>query len=146
MDNASTRRVLIVANKTAATPALIEAVRTRVRRGDVTFHLLVPNPDVGDWRPSGLQHPDFRHGDQVLAMALPLLDEAAGSDVTGSVSIRHDPMDAIEEAVATGDYDEIILSTLPHHVSEWLHLDLPSRVAHLGLPLTSVLARAGERV
>jgi hypothetical protein len=146
MDNASTRRVLIVANKTAATPALIEAVRTRVRRGDVTFHLLVPNPDVGDWRPSGLQHPDFRHGDQVLALALPLLDEAAGSDVTGSVSIRHDPMDAIEEAVATGDYDEIILSTLPHHVSEWLHLDLPSRVAHLGLPLTSVLARAGERV
>lgn len=146
MDNGSTRRVLIVANKTAATPALIEAVRVRARRGEATFHLLVPNPDVGDWRPSGLQHPDFRHGDQILALALPLLDEAVGADVTGSVSIRHDPMDAIEEAVATGDYDEIILSTLPHHVSEWLHLDLPSRVAHLGLPLTTVLARAGARV
>ena len=146
MDPGSTRQVLVVANKTAATPALLETVRERASKGDVSFHLLVPNPDVGDWRPSGLQHPDFRHGDQVLALALPLLEEAAGSHVSGSVSIRHDPMDAIEEAVGTGSYDEIILSTLPHHVSAWMHVDLPRRVEHLGLPLTTVLARAAAGV
>jgi hypothetical protein len=50
-------------------------------------------------------------------------------------------MDAIEEALHEGDYHEIILSTLPHRVSRWLHVDLPQRVAHLGLPLTTVTAR-----
>ena len=49
-------------------------------------------------------------------------------------------MDAIEEALHDGDFDEIILSTLPPHASRWLRLDLPSRVAHLGLPLTLVVA------
>jgi hypothetical protein len=56
------------------------------------------------------------------------------------VSRRHDPMDAIEEALYNADYDEIILSTLPRAVSRWLHIDLPSRVAHLGLPVTTVVA------
>ena len=42
-------------------------------------------------------------------------------------------MDAIEEALHDGDYDEIILSTLPRGASAWLHIDLPHRVAHLGL-------------
>ena len=31
-------------------------------------------------------------------------------------------------------FDEIILSTLPTRVSSWLRLDLPHKVAGLGLP------------
>jgi hypothetical protein len=54
-------------------------------------------------------------------------------------------MDAIEEALADADYHEIILSTLPHSVSHWLHVDLPQRVSHLGLPLTTVIAREPDR-
>jgi hypothetical protein len=49
-------------------------------------------------------------------------------------------MDAIEEALHDGEFHEIILSTLPHSVSTWLHLDLPHRVSNLGLPLTTVVA------
>ena len=134
-------QVLVVANKTAATPALLAAVRERTDRGPARFHLLVPNPAIGGWRPSDLQHPDVSEGQQVLALALPLLEQAAGSHVTGSVSLRHDPMDAIEEALLADHFDEIILSTLPHAVSIWLHVDLPRRVAHLGLPTTTVLAQ-----
>src|SRR6476660_5038738 len=39
-----TARVLIVANKTAATPALVEAVRERAATGPAEFVMLVPNP------------------------------------------------------------------------------------------------------
>jgi hypothetical protein len=53
---------------------------------------------------------------------------------------RHDPIDAIEETLQDGDFDEIILSTLPRSVSRWLHIDLPSRVARLGVPVTTVVA------
>jgi hypothetical protein len=140
----SSAHVLVVAHKTAATPALLEAARSRSERGSVRFHLLVPNPALAGWRPSEVHHPNVSEGEQVLALALPLLEEATASPVVGSVSSRHDPMDAIEEALYDGDFDEIILSTLPRSVSRWLHVDLPRRVAHLGLPLTTVIAQ--ERV
>ena len=52
-----------------------------------------------------------------------------------------EPLAAIEDAVNTGAYTEIILSTLPARVSRWLNLDLPSKVSGLGLPLTTVTAR-----
>ena len=84
-------------------------------------------------------------GEQVLALALPLIEEAAGGPADGTVSPRHDPMDAIEELLHEEDFDEIILSTLPRAVSRWLHIDRPHRVAHLGLPLTTVVAQEGAR-
>jgi hypothetical protein len=134
--------VLVVAHKTAATPALLDAIRERAARGPARFHLLVPNPSHPGWRSSEDAHPHVTEGRQVLALALPLMQEAAaGAWVDGSVSPRHDPMDAIEEALHDGDFDEIILSTLPRSVSRWLHVDLPHRVAHLGLPLTTVIAQ-----
>jgi hypothetical protein len=146
MSSSSDPRVLVVAHKTAATPPLLDAIRERVARGPARFHLLVPNPHHPRWHPSELAHPDVSEGEQVLALALPLLEEAAGGPVDGSVSPRHDPMDAIEEALHDGDFDEIILSTLPRGVSAWLHIDLPHRVAHLGLPLTTVIAHEGSAV
>jgi hypothetical protein len=141
MEAATTARILVVADQTAATPALIEAVRERAARGPAEFHLLVPNPIVADWHPLHPERHEMGRAKKVLTLALPLLDEAAGGHVTGDVSIRHDPMDAIEEALQASRYDEIILSTLPHSVSRWLHLDLPRRVEHLGLPLTTVVAQ-----
>ena len=139
MESSGRANVLVVANRTAATPALLQAVRARAEQGPAHFHLVVPDPE--HHHPRG----DHEHsaGDKVLALALPLISEAAGGHADGSVSIRHDPMDAIEETLRAGEFDEIILSTLPPHVSHWLHLDLPSRVAHLGLPLTTIVA--GDR-
>ena len=133
--------VLVVAHKTAATPALLEAIRARAARGPARFHLLVPNPaghaELSDAERS--RHHD--EGEHVLALALPLIDEASGGTSTGSVSLRHDPMDAVEEALQAGAFHEIILSTLPRSVSRWLHVDLPHRLSHTGLPVTTVTAR-----
>ena len=131
MDVADSAHVLVVANRTAATQALLDAVRARVDRdGAVYFHLLVPSS-------SGAR--------AVVDRAVPLIEAAAHRPVTGSVAPRSDPMDAIEEALHDGDFDEIILSTLPPHASRWLRMDLPSRVAHLGLPLTLVVAASVRR-
>lgn len=136
-----TADVLVVAHETAATPALVEAVRERAARGPARFHLLVPN--VAEHAELTDAEREHRHadGERMLVLALPLIEEAAGGAADGSVSYRHDPMDAIEEALRGGDFHEIILSTLPQSVSRWLHVDLPHRVAHLGLPLTTVTAR-----
>jgi uncharacterized membrane-anchored protein len=133
--------VLVVAHRTAATPALLQAIRERAARGSTRFHLLVPNPAEHAELTEEERQKKHLEGDHVLALALPLIDEAAGSHTTGSVSLRHDPMDAIEETLKNGDFHEMILSTLPRSVSRWLHVDLPHRVAHLGLPVTTVTAK-----
>jgi len=128
--------VLIVANKTAATPALLDAVRKRASAGPSTFRLLIPNPD--DHLVFDRNSRDVHLGEQVLAMAVPLLSEAAGGEVEGRVARSPNAYDDIAEELEARSYDEVILSTLPHHVSHWLHIDLPSRVAELGYPLTTV--------
>jgi GABA permease len=66
---------------------------------------------------------------------------AAGVPAKGAVG-NPDPMVAVEEATATGEFDEIIVSTLPARVSRWLHQDLPGRLEHkFHVPVTHVPAR-----
>jgi uncharacterized membrane-anchored protein len=133
-------RVLIVAYGATATPALLNAIRERAAHGPVGFHLLVPNPAGSAEATEAERHEKHAQGEQVLANALPLIDEVAGSPSEGSVSIRHDPIDAVEETVRNGNFHEIILATLPHNVARRLHVDLPHRLAHLGLPITTIAA------
>lgn len=133
------KRVLVVTDRTAATPALLDTIRGRAARGPAEFRILVPNPAAAEWHPTHPErHDKVAEAKVVLAEALPLVEAAAGRPVEGSVSIRHDAMDAIEEALQDEPFDEIILATAPHGVERWLHIDLPHRVAHLGLPVTTV--------
>ena len=130
-DESAPARVLVVAHRTAATPRLIETVRTRARERPCTFTLLVPR---GYW------DPDTEAASLILELALPLLEEAAGGPVAGVVGAS-DPFLAVREALAEGDFDEVIISTLPERVSHWLRRDLPSRVEKLGVPVTVITAQ-----
>jgi hypothetical protein len=142
MNASEPARILVVTDRVEATPELLDSLRGRVARGPASFHLLVPNPAPAEWHPT---HPE-RHdkvveAGKVLAEMLPLVEQAVGSQVDGDVSVRHDPYDAIEETLLAGArFDEIILFTTPHRIEGWLHIDIPHRVAHLGLPVTTVTA------
>ena len=127
--------MLVVAYRTAATPLLLNAVRARARRSECWFALLVPRPY---W------DPDTDEASMTLELAIPLLEEAVGGHVEGVIGDT-DPFVAVRDAVTQLAIDEIINSTLPARVSQWLRRDLPRRVEQFGLPVTVVTAQQSER-
>ena len=135
MESSASRRILVVANRTAATPAMIDVVRKLATEGASHFTLLVPRT---------FWDADTEESAITLELAIPLLEEAAGSHVEGLIG-DSDPFVAVTAALEQGDYDEIVISTLPARVSHWLHLDLPARVQRLGLPVTVITARKADR-
>jgi hypothetical protein len=122
---ATSHRILIVANRTAATPLLIDTVRERAELGPCSFALLIP------------EEPRKGGADWTLDTATPLLERAAGSRVEGIVG-EADPFEAVKTALQEHEFDEVIVSTLPKRVSEWLRRDLPHRIERLGVPVTTV--------
>jgi hypothetical protein len=136
-------RVLVVANRTAATPALIAAVRERAQRSPATFTLLIPNPAHGLHKVVDPEDQEQSEAEGTLELAIPLLEQAAGGPVEGMIGVS-EPLAAIQDAINIHGFDELIISTLPTRVSRWLKLDLPSKAAGLGLPVTTVTATGRE--
>jgi hypothetical protein len=115
----------VVANRTAATGRLLEAVDRRAAAGRCAFTLLVPDAT------------DRKAADWTLEDALPHMSRAAHSRVEGLVG-GPDPFEAVQNAVRDGSFDEIIVSTLPKRLSKWLRRDLIGRIRTLGLPTTVI--------
>jgi hypothetical protein len=140
MESSTPPRVLVVAHRTAATPALLAVVRERAARGPCTFTLLVPNMAHGLHRVTDPEDQADDEAQAVLELAVPLLEEAAGGPVEGMIGDPN-PLNAVQDAVNLRGFDEIIVSTLPAKVSRWLKLDLPHKLEGLGLPVTTVTAK-----
>jgi hypothetical protein len=139
MSDIRTHRVLVVTDTAEPSASLRDAIRHRAENGDVKFRLMVLNPARAELH---LLHPE-RHdkaaeAETVLRSALPQLELAAHAPVIGSVSVRHDPMDAIEEVLFSEPVDEIMLDVPPHHLSSWLHQDLQHRLAHFDIPVLTI--------
>ena len=127
MQSQQTTRVLIVANRTASTPRLLEAIRRRAEASPCEFALLIP--DVTDRKTA----------DWTLETAQRLLQPATRGRVEGLLG-GPEPYESVKAAVRGGNFDEIIISTLPTGVSKWLRRDLPRRVQALGMPVTVITA------
>jgi hypothetical protein len=136
-------QILVVANRTAATPGLARAVRRRAAASPCRFTLLIPAVAHGVHKATDPEDQGADEAQAMLELALPVLEDAAGSRVEGRIG-DPEPLAAVEDAVNSGDFDEVIVSTLPTRVSRWLHLDLPRKVEGLGLPVTTVTARGRE--
>ena len=126
-------RVLVVANRTAATPDLVAAVRRYAQQRPTAFALLIPDA------------PRAEHPDWTLELALSLLERAAGGRVTALTDTHRDPFAAVRNVVATDAYDRIIISTLTNRASRWLRRDLPRRLELLGVPV-EVIAPEREKL
>ena len=141
-----TLRILVVTDHADPSAALLEAITGRAASGDVQFRIVVPNPARAELN---LLHPE-RHdkahqAELVLRQAQPLLERAAGGPVIGSVSVRHDPMDAIEETIFSEPIDEIMIAVTPHGFATRFHQDLPHRLRHFEIPVTVVGAETAAR-
>jgi hypothetical protein len=139
MSNARTRRILVVTDHLVPTPEVTDAIRERTQTGDVQFRLVVLNPARAEVH---LLHPE-RHdkaakAEETLRDVVPALQQATGAQVIGSVSIRHDPMDAIEETLFSEPIDEIMLAVPVHRIARLTHQDLQHRLSHFGIPITVV--------
>jgi hypothetical protein len=127
MDSSARKRILVVANRTAAAPRLLAEVKRRSKEEPCTFTLLIPDVrsrKAADW---------------TIETAVPLLRRAARGPVEAIVGSGEDPVRSVREAVATGNYDEIIVSTLPRSASKWVRRDLISQTKRLGLPVTAIV-------
>ncbi|HST56123.1 MAG TPA: hypothetical protein VLJ42_09555 [Solirubrobacteraceae bacterium] len=137
MESSSPARVLVVAHKTAATQSLLDAVGERARRGPCVFTLLVPNAAHGLHKVVDPEDQGAAETGNVIDQALPLLRAASGMRVEGMLG-DPDPIAAVQDAINLHGFDEVIISTLSARLSRWLKLDLPSKVAGMGLPVTTV--------
>jgi hypothetical protein len=132
-------RVLVVTDAADPSPSLREAIRHRAETHDAQFRLVVINPARAEVH---LLHPE-RHdkaveAEEVLRKALPTLEADAGGPVIGSVSVRHDPMDAIEETMFNEPVDEVLIDVPTHRISSLLHQDLEHRLAHQHVRVVTV--------
>ena len=130
--------VLVVANRTAESEELRSALRARAQEGPAAFTLLVPaTPHGVAWAAD--MHAGAPEAEEHVQRAVENL-RGEGLEVEGQVG-DPDPVAAVEDAVNFKSFDEVIVSTLPTHLSKWLKLDLPHRVERkTGLPVRHVMA------
>ena len=133
-------RVLVVANRTADSDELIQAMHERAARGPARFTLVVPST------PSGLAWaadmsagvPEARR--QMALAAERLADEGLWIDDIRLGS--PEPLAAVHDATNFESFSDVIVCTLPRRVSRWLKLCLPHRVERsTGLPVVHIVAQ-----
>ena len=138
-----TKRILIVANQTAAGSHLTSYVKGRMAEGECRFTVLVPATPVAD-------HLTWTEG-EARTIAEDRMNEAVaqlravGAEVEGIVGDPR-PLSAIGDVLLAQPHDEVVVSTLPLGVSRWLKQDLPHRAERqFRLPVTHIVGEPAAK-
>jgi hypothetical protein len=137
-------RILIIAHRAAEDAALLRAVAERAAGTPAYFTLLVPAVAHGLHRVVDPEDQSCAEAEATLEAVIPALSRAAGGPITGMIG-SHDPFAAALDALNSGAYDEVIVSGRTGRLSRWLRLDLPRRIAALGIPVVAVESDGGRR-
>lgn len=125
--------VLVIANRTAASPDLLAFMCELAERRATRFELLVPPTEPGADGRAGAR----RNLDAALRGM-----RDAGLDADGVVGTDSEPVIAAIEAYDPARHDEIVVSTLPASISHWLRCDVEARIARAtGALVHHVVAR-----
>lgn len=117
--------VMVLANRTADAPELVDALLNRAARGPVAATLVMPAPGTQErldavldgWRAAGIEHCD-------------------------GVLCHGGPLESLVETWDPMRYDEVVVCTLPGESSRWIRSDLPHSVARFtGVSVIHVIAR-----
>ena len=153
------RKYLVVANQTLQAAELRDELRKRISAGPCSFCVIVPDTKAVQYDPvaAGGVLPQPGMWWWATYYARPATDEEATAQARERLSLildglaalgvpvegdlgSSDPMVAIEEACPGNQFDEIIMATLPQHVSRWLKADLPHQAQRrFGLPVTTII-------
>jgi hypothetical protein len=137
---APTHRTLVVANRTAGTHVLLQEIDRRAAEEPTAFVLLIPDvasKKAADWT--------LNEGLKSLQRAARGSTGHRPAQVEGLVG-GADAFESIERALADGDFDDVVISTLPKRTSEWLKRDLPARVEKLAVPVTVITPPKPQRM
>jgi hypothetical protein len=116
--------VLVVANVTASSEELLDALKERSQSGACRFTLVMP------------AGPRER-----LDAALERMREAGLENVDGTIG-DPDPVVAVMDVWDPMKFDDIVVSTLPTGSSRWVGLDLPHRLEKLtSVPVRHVVSQ-----
>lgn len=118
-----TEKLLVIANRTADSDELFDALTARAQSGDIQVTLVAPAS-----RDGGIVSGARATHDRLDRAVSRLRD--AGVTITGVVGAP-DPLVAVSEAWDPWKFDEVIVVTLPTGTSRWLTFDLPRRVERL---------------
>jgi hypothetical protein len=132
--------VVVLANRTAASPELIDALVHRAERGPIVATLVMPAAGAGTAARTAARE----RLDAALAAW-----RAAGVERCDGVVCDPSPFEAFTEVWDPLRHDEVIVCTLPGESSRWIRSDLPHSVARFtGLSVLHVVARdpAAERI
>jgi hypothetical protein len=128
--------VIVLANRTAAAPELIEALVHRSERGPIHATLVMPAAGPGT--------ADRAAATQRMEAALEAW-RAAGIERCEGVVCDPVPLEALAEVWDPMRHDEVIVSTLPGQSSKWIRSDLPHTAARFtGVSVLHVVAHDPE--
>ncbi|WP_156028406.1 hypothetical protein [Candidatus Solirubrobacter pratensis] len=128
--------VIVLANRTAASPELVDALVRRGRRGPIVATLVMPAAGPGS---------------AARTEAKARLDAAletwrkAGIERCDGVVCDPVPLEALTEVWDPMRHDEVVVCTLPGQSSRWVSSDLPASVArYTGVSVQHVVAHDPE--